>query len=371
MSKWINTLSYAAGLCIFQSPILGWGNYANYASNETPESAAPIGFPFNADQEWFVKESYLIMKPYEEDVDYASKLHVDGTLGGPLSIRMKPEKPEFEWYSGVRLGLGKYLPNHDAWDMTFYATYFYAQETDHSSPDRSQGGLLTPLWIPTFTGAATNSSVVWRLNYFTWDLSAGREFNLIDTIMAHPYIGLRAAVINKHYAAKYFDHFNPSPNLDRKIDHRFSSSNDYWGIGPRLGSDFWLRFTSGWAFVGSLSGAVFYGQFDVKEKFIEHTINIGSESNIRTRARDSRYCVRANLEGSLGLGWEAWVRNHTVRVAPSILFETSVWYDTNDLFTLARATTTNSTILAPPTEHNRHQGDLTLMGFSFNLQIDF
>jgi hypothetical protein len=68
------------------------------------------------------------------------------------------------------------------------------------------------------------------------------------------------------------------------------------------------------------------------------------------------------------MGYETWVKNHTVRLVPSILFEASCWFDTNQFFLTQSK---NLQAVTPNFTNIRRQGNLILMGFSFNLQADF
>ena len=324
-----------------------------------------------------MEETYLFMKPYEDDNDYATKLTTDGSLASGLSMRMKLEKPDFDWYSGARIGVGRYLANHDKWDISLYTTYFYANEESESSPNRSKGSLLTPLWSSSFDGGATHGKVSWRLNYFTWDLSIAREYSLLKTFIAHPFIGLRAALIYKDTAAKYSDSFEDSSlQVSRSLKDRFKASDDFWGIGPRLGVDLQFNMRHGWSFLGNLSGALIYGQYNLHEEISNRVTTFGNQVKTKFHNKDVRYTVRANLETGLGIGWETWLNRHTVRLAPSVLFEATCWFDTNQLF-VPKPTTTFTTYPHPPTfttanfSNFRRQGNLILMGFSFNLQADF
>jgi hypothetical protein len=334
------------GLMIMSSSLFGWG---------TTQPEIPV-VEVKKSQDWLVKESYLILKPYEDDTDYASKLTVEGSLDTELEMSMKLEKPDFDWSSGVRLGIGRYLPKHDEWDITLFTTYYYAQEKNQSHPNREKGTLLTPLWNPTFDGGATDGKMVWRLNFFNWDLSLGRVFNLLKTITAHPFFGLRAALIYKDYLASY---------SDTNLRDRFKASDTFWGIGPRAGVDFDFKFTPGWSFLGNLSAAIFYGEYTVEEK----TSSLLSTGLTRYRNLDHRYCVRANLDTALGIGWEVWLKNRTVRIAPTLLFEASCWFDTNQLF--VSQPTASSGLPLPTFQNFRREGNLILMGFSLNLQTDF
>lgn len=368
MNRWIQTLTCFATAAATSS-VLGWGGVS---STPPTDPYLESNFPMNANQQWFTKETYLIMKPYEDDNDYASKLTTTGSLASEIGMSMKLEKPDFDWFSGVRLGLGRYLANHDKWDLSLFTTYYYALENSSSTPNRARGSLLTPLWSPTFDGGATKGNTSWRLNFFNWDLSIGREYNMLKTIVAHPFIGLRAALIYKKYKANYFDQFT-SGNFDRILNDKFSATNDYWGIGPRAGVDLQFNLRSGWSFLGNLSAALFYGRYDLHEEISTKISNFGNTTHTRYHTKDDRYTIRANLDTALGIGWETWLNHHTVRLAPSVLFEASCWFDTNQLF-LPRTSTAVSLTPSPllPTFGNfRRQGNLILMGFSFNLQADF
>jgi hypothetical protein len=364
MNRWIQALT-CFGAFAATSTVSGWGGSV---PKSAPEPYLESDFPMNPDQQWYMKESYLIMKPYEDDNDYATKLKTQGALGSSLDMHMKLEKPDFDWFSGVRIGIGRYLANHDKWDISLVSTYFYANEESSSSPVRGQGNLLTPLWSPTFDGGATKGQVDWRLNYFTWDISVGREYRMLRTIVAHPFIGIRAALIYKHTHAKYFDQI-PA----RTLKDAFTASDNFWGIGPRLGVDLQFNMRRGWSLLGNLSGALFFGSFDLREEISTRVTTQGVLDKNKYHVKDNRFAIRANLDTALGIGWETWFKEHSVRLAPSVMFEASCWFDTNQLL---RPKPTPTTLASPdfpiPFFNNfRRQGNLILMGFSFNLQADF
>ncbi len=363
MTRWIQTLTCVSVLSIASSAF-GWGGSRALTLKETPNPAS--NFPLNANQQWFVEESYLIMKPYEDDNDYATRLKTEGSLTSSLSMTMTLKKPDFDWSSGLRIGIGRYLANHDKWDLSLYTTYFYANEDASSYPKRSNNTLLTPLWSPTFDGGATKGRLNWRLNFFNWDLSLGREYRMLSTIVAHPFIGLRTALIYKDYKAHYTDSFLP-------LDDQFKAADRFWGVGPRAGVNLQFNFKNGWSFMGNLSGAIFYGHYNVSEKISTNVVTANTPTLNQYRLSDERYCIRANLDTGLGLGWETWLNRRSVRLAPSALIEASCWFDTNKFF-LAKTSSLSvisPTPLVPNFSNTRRRGNLILMGFSFNLQADF
>jgi hypothetical protein len=78
-----------------------------------------------------------------------------------------------------------------------------------------------------------------------------------------------------------------------------------------------------------------------------------------------------NIDGSVGLGWERWIRKNTVRVAASFMFEASQWFNANHLYHFEPGHTTVGTQNIPVSQPDEQSGNLGLMGFSLNLQVDF
>jgi hypothetical protein len=222
-------------------------------------------------------------------------------------------------------------------------------------------------------GPALQTKLNWRINYFTWDLAAGRLYNLTRKVIMHPFISLRTMLIYEKYSNK-----NETPILDSLIEPtlastKFKADSSVWGIGPRIGSDFIFNFGHGWSFVGGLSGALVMGRYNLKEKvdgFLP-LAGIAPSAPAHLKIKDADTVMRANLEGNIGLGWEKWVREHSVRIAPSFMFEVTQWYLINNW------SATNLPTSPSPGDPDwgmlstRRMGDLGFLGFTVNLQVDF
>src|SRR5271169_2917049 len=111
MKKWIYSIPL---LVLLSSELTAWGK-PRYAL-ETPPATGPgvNNFPLQQDQAWYVKESLLIWHPYEDDIDFGT--HYSGESDS--SFKMAPHAPKFKWGTGVRLGIGRYLPHHELWDVS-------------------------------------------------------------------------------------------------------------------------------------------------------------------------------------------------------------------------------------------------------------
>jgi len=359
-----------------------WGDAA---FKETEVKPTNVNFPYDNAQ-WFTQETLLIWKPFVEDLDYGVKSTTVKGDNPNVAVRFKPEKQNFDWQSGVRVGIGRYLSGHDSWDVTATGTYFYADSKDSSSPNFDKGAKLTPLWTPIGQqGPLDHGSSAWSLNFYTVDFSIGREFTMIPTISVHPFIGIRSAFIFQKNKADYSGIFTALTNLSSQdLNVNFKSHSDFWGVGPRLGTDFTLKLGKHFAFLGSFAAGLYMGQYENTGKVnasIIRTSNgaLGSTNQVeRFKIKDPGYTIRSNIEGSLGLGWE-WnytKNNRDVRIAPSILFEASEWFGFNQYPRLQSAPLTVAQLLplklnSQLDEYDRLLGDLGFVGVSINLQVDF
>ncbi len=367
MSRWITTFVGASLALLNTQELLSWGQPRPVPVPPNAVQTSPVqeSFPLNDQQGWYTRESYLLWTPHEDDIDWAAKFFSNSTSNVNVNTHLK--KPDFGWYSGVRLAVGRYLPNHDHWDISLISTYFYANTENESSPDANDGGSLIPMWSPTaplfnYTKGEGN----WRLNFFTWDLACGRNLFLSSKITAHPFFSLRSYLIYESQSSKLSGTLT-TPNLVQTASSKFKGHNNSWGIGPRVGADFTFYLNKFWTLLGSLSGSVLLGSYKVSEN-IKNQFNATGNT---FQVSDHGFDIRSNLEGSLGMGWEKWVNRNRVRIAPSIVFEASEWFDMNQWIVVR-----NQSSFGPVTNlqyytADRKHGDLTFLGFTFNLQVDF
>ena len=347
------------------SQLCGWGQpVAPVHLQEVPSES--LSFPLDQNQQWYVKETYLLWHPSEDDVDWADRIGFNTSSDSDFDLSVRMKKPDFGWYSGVRLAAGRYLPKHDHWDVSLTGTYFYANAENSSSPRLAKGDILQTAWANNSPALGYNNGEGnWRLNFFTADLALGRNTFVSSKIAAHPFLSLRGVFINEHNASRlsFKERLIPAVLGDAKFKSK--GRNSFWGIGPRFGTDFTYYMMSSWTLLGSLSGSVLLGGYKVHEDMTLFRSILPRTNKFTTK--DYGVAIRGNLEGSLGLGWEKWFKQHTVRLAPSFVVEAAQWYDMNQWMTLGNL---NSSVPSNSQISRRH-GDLTLWGFNFNLQVDF
>lgn len=364
----------------FVSHLVGWGtsNYAIPPLQTSPAIPSSASFPLNADQGWFVSPSLLVWRPYQDDIDSGFSLTIPSVT--PTISKDKTQNVRFKWGTGVRLSLGRYLPKHEQWDVVFASTYFYSDtdQTIHGKGFSAQSLSLTQLktitegWNPRLLGTSLKTRLNWKINYFTWDLAAGRLYRLTPKIVVHPYLCLRSMLIYEEYSNRNESVAVSALQSFELRKTTFKTFNNVWGVGPRLGSDFGFYFGRGWSLMGGLSGAITMGRYNIREKINGFILADPNNPSVpaKLKIQDADTNMHANLEGNIGLGWEKWVRGHSVRLAPSFIFEVTQWFLINNWIATNLPTTTPGDpdwgMLSA-----RRMGDLGFLGFTLNLQIDF
>ncbi len=349
-----------------QVSLYSWSNIGN--RNHDGMSMPPENFPFSQNQQWFTEESYLLWKPYMENMQYGNKDTFTQVDASHFSDKIKVKEPEFEWSSGVRVMIGRYLPNHDLWDIGFTTTFYYTDTDDKTNLNAAKNRGFNPSFFPNFNTPVDSGSFDWRLNYWTLDLLVGRLFNMTSNIVFHPYFGVRGSLQYQHARAK-LSLLQEEPSQRTTTTGKSSIDNDFWGLGPRAGTSFIYYFENHFSFLANISAALLVGAQKLKENSSRSVVvNAGgviSQQNPNFRSHDSLDVIRSNIEASVGLGWERWLRDNTVRIAPSVNFEGSLWFAMNQLYNFYASNHVSSNV------EQRRQGNLGLMGLSFNLQVDF
>lgn len=353
--------------------------YAAYDEVSTPS------YPLSQDQKWYTTESYLYWKPFQGDLDYGVKSEFtqefpDATTFSDYSI--KPKKPIFQWSSGVRIAVGKYFPEHDGWDVSGIGTYYYSSSNQQVKANVEEDKFFNPLFFPDDladlldNGTLTFNRMSWKLNYLTFDLLVGRNYTIASYLDIRPFFGVRGGFIYQDLRNRGFGVAEISTTQTDSLTYNNHLTNDFLGAGPRVGSDFTYRATKRFSVIGSFAASLLWGQSIVKERLhAKETTNLAPDEveSLMYHLKDKDQVVRTNLEGYVGFGWEGWINNHTVRIAPSIVFEGAIWLLMNQIpqlfnFGSVQLLAPNAT---PDVQANRRAGHLGLIGGTVNLHIDF
>ncbi len=341
-----------------------WGG-GRRAPMEKEQPPIDVHFPFNSEQAWGLEESLLVWKTYEDDGDYALYTKSDTSVSNIQSNTYKIKHPNFDWNAGVRVKLTRYLPSTDPWDVNLIGTYYYAQGESNPSVSSSSSTQVTSTiygtWATEDGGSAQKVKAQTHMNFFTFDLTAGRSYCLTRKINIHPFIGIRSVLNYQKYKTTQTLQNTTLPVLKPA----FEGSHDFWGLGPRVGSDLVMQFGRHWSFLATFAGSLFAGRYNIDEKMNGNFFNSSTYTSSDWNIKDGDTVLRSNIDLALGLGWEKWVRGQTVRIAPSFVFEVSEWFSMKRWIDMRRSGTT------PQVQTHRRYSNLGLMGFNVNLQVDF
>ncbi len=197
---------------------------------------------------------------------------VEGTNKNDLKL----ENQKFEYTSGFRVALG-YNFNYEKYDVNLAWTRIHPSTTTHYSASGTKELIVIPFFDQTDADVPKAGSLVshWHANYDMLDLVMGCKYPIGRHFKLRPNIGLKGGWINQLQKMKSNSVLVGQPT-DEIVQGSVNRQNDFNGIGPRVGVDLHYGFGSHLGIFSILSGALLYGNFDLKTKtFLSDTSNNG------------------------------------------------------------------------------------------------
>lgn len=382
MNKLIPAIALVA-LINFQPAEAAW-TAKNKQKNSTEAAQANTqGFNVKDDRTFFIEADYLFWRPQLEDATFTLKgTGSTNSSGGPTNLDINLKQPSFNLSSGARLGLGGY--NSDSWDIGLKGTYLYSESTKTIHASRADREQMVAQWIPAIYGEGTKGTARWQLNFYVADFAIGREFFLTKRFAVHPFIGLRGFNIQQKLRNNFtgnFEEGSETAPTEVSLNGTFKAYQTIWGVGPRLGLDLNFYLTNSWAFLGGLSGSLLYSKTHTKQKMFGHLDdtedNIITIRTINAKVKDHSTFGRANLDAYFGLGWDKWFNQGKNRVAISLTFEGSHWFQINQWLDLDVTNFDNDNNGNNNRDDDFHiaaekrHGDLSFIGGTLHFQLDF
>ena len=297
------------------------------------------GFFFTADAlYWQVKE-------------WGTQYVIKNKEPSTLPVEGKSKQAHFDWDLGFRVG-GGYNFEHDEWDAQVYFTWFETDADNRTHADKN--GILFPqIGLPE--GSGKKAKIHWDVDYYVIDAELGRNFFVSKFLAFRPFFGIETAWVNQEM--RFNERFAPGSN-QTQTHLIVKSRNDFWGIGPRTGVDSTWYFGEHFSLFGNLSGALLWGDFDVRDK--EKTTGVGSIK--LTNAEGDFHAIVPNVKTILGLQWDTNFSENEHHIGIKLGYEFQYLWKQNQMLNIY----TPSTAV-----YERESADLSINGITLDVRFDF
>lgn len=313
--------------------------------------------PIKRETPLWLNADLLCFVPKEKSIVLTNK---ETNLFTTANVTLEPDvKPNFKWDVGFRLGFGYIFPCR-TWDMAINWTHFNTRLQQCRSTNGDIGLGMFPIWsladdiIPY--DWVSIAKMHWKLNINLFDLDFGRAVAWKDQFFLRPIMGLRFAAVNQNLDVRYgggiFANGLNLPELDSTFGYdSIDMTNNFWGIGPRLGIDAQLNVAKGFRLYATTCGTCDYGFFKVhqKETYLK---------SLRYKRNCSPHGFRWMIDATAGVLWKSFCAKNRYALSFALGWEYHIFFDQmklkGDQFGLV--------------SHNRN---LSLNGLSISARFDF
>lgn len=300
---------------------------------------SPSGAPQIDGYDFFVSVDFLWWKLYEGGTEYALKNEISPVsnthIKGPL------KHLNFNWEPGYKASIGTYF-DWDMWDVHLDFTSFSTHAQHSATSDLS--GLFPLLGQQIMSFSKANAH--WHVRFYDLDLVLGKSYFVSKYLALHPYFGLTSAWVQQHRHARYQ---NP-------ILLKLRGKNNFWGIGPRIGTEAQFYLGRHFSVFGNAVGALLWGKFDVNEK--ERNLSANAELY---DLHDNTHRMAPIVGFELGLAFETNLNHDHNYLRVKVGYEGQYWWRQNQ-FPLFNATAESFA---------RQSEDLSLQGLTTELRFAF
>ncbi len=320
--------------------------------------------------------SFLYWNAKVDGYDFASEAKISGMFDemGPtfLNAQLQPQTLDFDtWDPGFQVGLGYIFEGREQWHTRLSWTRFDTSNSKSMKATFSLANYFIPILIPSLIGpTADKVSAHWDLDFDVVDLELGRHFFVGKWLSLYPKLGLRAAWIGQDFNVDYHAIYPTNASLIFTFDHEFGADQHFKGIGLKCGSDIQFHLTKSFSILGNLSGSILSGKQHITENLngvIFTTPSTFFPENVELKNSDD--VIRTNLEGNIGLQYQAFFRDDQYRLGLSGLYSFAYWFTQNQLSN--ENLSNNDNIGFPFITMNSDGGDLQLQGLTVQLELDF
>jgi hypothetical protein len=280
----------------------------------------------------------LFLRPTPSNtLDYAI---ADPLRNTALAVTGNLADVEYDKGTAIRIGLSYRVPN-SGWD--FGATHtFLDTENSESIRATNDGTLFSTLSAPFQDESARSARAEADFRHNSTDVELGYNFKVGRQLGVRFFGGLRYANVEQALNVQY-----DGGDYD---NGRIKITNDFSGVGPRLGAEARVLLGGGFSLFGRGSGALLLGKLDSNFK---ETNNNGQDLIAELDYGRDRRSVPV-VELAAGLDWSA-------KLGRSTTFNLSVGYEYQHWFNVGQDL--QFVDASSPGVFSRSDTDLSLQGF--------
>jgi hypothetical protein len=240
----------------------------------------------------------------------------------------------FEWSPGARIGFG-YNSGYDAWSVEGLYSWIRLRGSGNFTA-KNFGTVSTAFGFvslgivpePSFTmnrsfGYFNSLSARWSLNHQIGDLQFARDFFITKALGLQPILGVRFATLDQNMNAHFGQ--NLSATLNSYVSYH--SSNNFWGVGPKIGIDGKWTLPRNVSFKGLISGSLLYGKTTVDEHLYAMPLNTQGLLETVGTERNKYDMLAPTLQLALGLDWGMYLNKEKMYLGVGLDWEFNYWWN--------------------------------------------
>lgn len=307
-----------------------------------------------------VTASALYWKPQEESIDFV--IQNTGTTG--INDGGIVKRAEFDWDWGFRAGLGYQMPCQM---MDLHASWTYFKSTGTTSQNVDFPTTLFSVWsLPT--GAAIpptafeqSAKAKSHLTLNMLDVGIGATFSPCCFLDIFLFADLSTMWLDQKFQFNLSG--GPGLNGHVTVDDQIKMTNDFWGIGPKIGLDTLWILGCGFGIVANMNLSLLYGEFRVTQNETTIFSDLTPPTVYLDIDHNRFHLGRLNFDFLLGLRWDAVCFSDCWHFLLEAGWESIIFLGQNQLMRFPSQVNHGINISG--------KGDLTLQGVSVRAAVIF
>lgn len=273
--------------------------------------------------------------------------HVSADSSGSNIGKFSAKPYEFGWNWGVQASAG-FRVSPDAWDLNFDFSYLNANKTTNFHGNSENSVALPNLGVYSSVISLIEETPLVSLSqensftYYDSDINLSREFFVSKRLSLMPYAGAKGVYIAQKFELNG-DIINSSASMQSKL------KNNFWGVGPQIGSGVRFGFTKNFSLNFQIDGALLWGKVNS-----DQTTNFfGGLSRLKVQGSRSQIVPNANILTDFIYDVNAF--NDKVNFAVRLGYESRYYFSNLQTNTIV----------------NRSSGSTSIQGFNLGLRVTY